>query len=119
MKVFGYARDPLCGLAITLYVVNRWVLKPAFDWTFLHWHFNDVLLIPAALPLVLWVQRKLGWRDHDRYPDSKEIALHLLVWAVIAEGLGPLLFDHVTGDWRDVIAYAAGALLARLWWRTR
>lgn len=99
------------------YVINRWGLKPVLDVPFLANHFNDILLIPAALPLVLWVQRKLGWRTHDRNPDAKEIALHLIVWGIIAEGIGPHLFDHATRDWRDLAAYTAGAILAGLWWR--
>ncbi len=116
MRRFAYGRDPLCLLAIGLYVLNRWGLKPRLEVGFLHNHFNDVLLIPAALPLVLWVQRRLGWRDHDRVPDAREIALHLMVWGFIAEITGPYLFDHATGDWRDLVAYGAGAVLAGFWW---
>lgn len=116
MKAFAYWRDPLCLIAMGCYVINRWGLKPVLDVPFLTNHFNDLLLIPAALPLVLWVQRKLGWRSHDRNPDVKEIALHLVVWSIISEGLGPYLFDHPTRDWRDLVAYTAGAILAGLWW---
>ncbi|GAB5561988.1 MAG: hypothetical protein SynsKO_36350 [Synoicihabitans sp.] len=117
MKAFAYGRDPLCLVAIGLYALNRWGVKPQLDVRFLHDHFNDVLLIPAALPLVLWLQRKLGWRDHDGRPDAKEIALHLVVWGLIAEVSGPYLFDHATGDWRDLVAYTVGALLAGIWWQ--
>ncbi len=117
MKTFIYGRDPLCLLAMGLYAINRWGLKPRVDVRFLHDHFNDLLLIPAALPLVLWAQRKFGWRNHDLPPDTKEIALHLIVWGIIAEGVGPFLFDHATHDWRDLVAYTAGAVLAGLWWR--
>ena len=116
MKPFGYGRDPLCLISIGLYALNRWGLKPALDLPFLENHFNDVLLIPAALPLVLWVQRKLNWRTHDRVPDTKEIALHLVVWGLIAEVAGPHLFDQATGDWRDLVAYATGAAVAGIWW---
>lgn len=116
MKVFAYGRDPLCLLAIGLYALNRWGLKPAMDVRFLHDHFNDLLLIPAALPLVLWMQRKLGWRTHDLPPDAPEITLHLVVWGFIAEVAGPHLFDHATGDSRDLLAYTVGAFIAGLWW---
>ncbi len=117
MKAFAYGRDPLCLIAMGLYALNRWGLKPRLEMSFLHNHFNDLLLIPAALPLVLWVQRKLNWRTHDRNPDAKDISLHLIVWAFIAEGLGPHLFDHATRDWRDLVAYSTGAIAAGLWWR--
>ncbi len=117
MKPFGYARDPLCLLAIALYALNRWALKPHLHSGFLHDHFNDVLLIPAALPLVLWAQRRLGWRDHDGPPRWSEIGLHLAIWGVICEVAGPHLAAHATGDWRDLVAYAAGAAVAGLWWQ--
>jgi hypothetical protein len=79
-------------------------------------HFHDLLLIPAALPLVLWFQRKLGWRTHDRPPTVAEISLHVIVWTVMCEGIGPQLFRHATADWRDGLAYLAGAAVAAWWW---
>lgn len=116
MKPFRYAADPLAGLAMLAYGVNRWLIKPHAGPGFLHDHFNDLWLIPAALPLVLWLQRRLGWRPDDAPPTWSEIALHLTVWAVICEGIGPLLVAHATADWRDVAAYLVGALVAGTWW---
>lgn len=113
---FRYARDPLCGLACGLYALNRWGLKPHSHSAFLHSHFNDLLLIPAALPLVLWLQRRLGLRTHDAPPEARELALHVVVWSVMAEIVAPH-FAHGTGDWRDALAYAAGALAAWAWWQ--
>ncbi len=66
MRPFGYARDPLCLLSIGLYALNRWVLNPALEVPFLARHFNDLLLIPAALPPELRIQRKLKWRPRQR-----------------------------------------------------
>lgn len=117
MKPFRYGRDPLCLLAMGLYAFNRWLLQPNFQVPpFLHNHFNDLLLIPAALPLILWVQRRLKWRLHDHPPDAKEIALHLIVWSLIVEVIGPQVVDHATADWRDLVAYTVGAVLAGWWW---
>lgn len=118
MKRWRYARDPLCLLAIALYALNRWGLKPHLVGGFFHDHFNDLLLIPAALPFVLWAQRRLGWRPHDGPPGAGEIGLHLLVWGLLCEVAGPYLVAHATGDWRDLVAYAAGALVAGVWWQT-
>jgi hypothetical protein len=101
--------------ACALYALNRWILKPRLHSSFLHSHFNDLLLIPAALPLVLWLQRRLGLRSHDGPPEAPEIALHFVVWSVMAEGIAPLLVQ-ATGDWRDVLSYAAGALVSGAWW---
>lgn len=118
MKAFAYARDPFCLTACALYLANRWFLKPIVGWPFLHDHFNDLWLIPAALPPVLWLQRRLGLRSHDRPPDGAEIAFHLLVWSFLFEGIGPRVMA-VTGDPADVAAYAFGAVLAWAFWRRR
>ena len=116
VKPFRYLRDPLCLAAIALYALNRWVAKPSLSSAFLHNHFNDLLLIPAALPGVLWAHRRFGWRTADTPPSGWEIAFHGAVWSVICEGIGPYFFHRGTADLQDVLAYAVGALMAWLWW---
>lgn len=110
-------RDPLCIAACVLYAANRAWLRSHVGGAFLQGYFNDLLLIPAALPLVLWCQRRLGVRAGDGRPRWAEIALHLVVWSVAAEWLMPHLTTHATGDWRDVVAYAAGAVVSGVWWQ--
>ena len=119
MRKFRYALDPVCLLGCGAYAVNRWLVRPHFPAGFMREHFNDLWLIPAALPLVLWVQRRFALRPHDRYPTWPEIGLHLVAWSLAAEGLAPLLFKRATGDWLDVAAYSAGAGAAGLWWQLR
>jgi hypothetical protein len=116
VKPFRYWRDPLCLIACALYAVNRGWLRSHVGGAFFGGYFNDLLLLPAALPLALWVQRKLGARTHDQSPRWAEIALHLAVWSFTAEVLMPQLSRHATGDWRDLIAYGAGAIAAGCWW---
>jgi len=91
-------------------------LKPLGDSIFLHGAFNDLLLIPAALPWVLAIQHRLGWRKSTAYPSAGEIIGHLVVWSVIAEGIMPLVSTRLTADWLDVVAYAAGAAVAAGLW---
>ena len=117
MKRFGYAWDPLCWGACVLYAMNRWWISGHVESAFFHGYFNDVLLIPAALPLALWLQRRLGWRSHDESPRWSEIALHLTVWSVTAEALVPYLLAHGTADWKDVLAYASGAVISGFCWQ--
>lgn len=114
---FRYLGDPLFILACLAYLANRFWLKYALPWPPLHCWFNDFWLIPAALPPVLWVQRKLHWRTHDTPPTIGEIASHFVLWAIICEGIGPSLLSGHTKDWLDVVAYFLGALMAGLWWQ--
>jgi hypothetical protein len=113
---FRYALDPVCLLACAAYGVGRWLLRTRVAGGFWHDQFTDLCFIPAALPLWLWCQRRLGLRNHDRRPDWREIGLHLAVWSVAAELVAPLLFHSATGDWRDVLAYGVGAAVAGGWW---
>ena len=114
---FRYFRDPLFLGSCAAYALNRWLLKPHLDSTFLHSYFNDALLIPCALPLALLLQRWLRLRSHDRRPQLGEIALHLCAWSILFEWIGPHLMKRATGDPWDVAAYVAGGVLAGLWWR--
>lgn len=115
--MFRYWRDPLCILACAAYAANRFFLAPhSAPGSFLRGQFDDLLLIPAALPLVLWLQRRLALRTHDAPPGAGEIAIHLLLWTLIAEWIGPFFLHHGTADWRDVLAYSAGAAAGYVWW---
>jgi hypothetical protein len=115
VKPYRFWRDPLFLAGCGLYAVNRWLVKPHVHSPFLHGHFNDLLLIPCALPPVLWLQRHLSLREHDTAPTPGEIAFHLAVWSVLFEVIGPRIMQ-VTGDPLDVLAYVAGGLVAGAWW---
>ena len=80
-------------------------------------YLNDLLLIPCALPLVLWVHASLGWRNKESYPTLNELIGHLMVWSIIAEGVGPKLISHAVPDYGDVLAYVVGGMSAYAWWR--
>lgn len=69
--------------------------------------------------MVLWVQRKLRLRVSDLPPDWREVLLHLAIWSVAAEVIGPCLFSRATGDIWDVVAYTAGAIVAWAFWSIR
>ena len=81
MKRFRYVLDPLCLGACALYALNRWGLKPHTHLALFRFWFNDALLIPCALPLMLQVYRWLGLRRHDDAPTGAEILGYLVVWS--------------------------------------
>lgn len=118
MRPFRYGLDPVCLAGVLLYVLNRLCLTPRWGGAvpFLGNHFADVLLIPCALPLLLWLQRITRLRTHDRPPTPGEIATTLVLWAALFEIAFPRLLGRGVGDPLDVLAYAAGALLAGFAW---
>ena len=115
MKSFRYLLDPLCLAGCLAYTLNRWVLKPHTDSLFLHSYFNDLWLIPCALPSLLWIQRSLRLRSHDHYPSRLEILTTLTVWSVLFEIIGPRWMPTV-GDPLDIAAYSVGALVSWIYW---
>lgn len=119
MRPFRYGRDPLFLVGCAAYALNRWVMKPHIANRFLHGYFNDLWLIPCALPPILWLHRQLGLRQDDGLPRSSEIALHLIFWSVLFEYVGPKIMPHAVGDPLDVLAYGAGAFVSWAWWHGR
>jgi hypothetical protein len=117
MHRFRYLRDPLFLFGCAAYTLNRWLLKPHLSSGFLHSHFNDLWLIPCALPLILWLHRQLGLRSHDQPPTGLEIASHLLFWTALFEWIGPKFVSHTTADPWDMVSYLVGAVLAGVWWQ--
>jgi len=114
---FRYARDPVCVAACACYAANRWLVPFAWKGMFLRNYFDDTLLIPAALPLVLWLHQRFKWRPPEARPTWSEIIMHWAVWSVAAELVAPHFFARVTGDPWDVAAYAGGALVSGLIWQ--
>lgn len=127
MKRFGYLGDGLCGLALVAYALNRLVVLPhgaglihqhwPWAWPFLHSHFDDCWLMPAALPVVLWIQRWTGLRTHDGPPTLAEMVFHLGIWSVMCKWVGPVYCQVGVADPWDVFCFAAGGLAAWLWWQ--
>jgi hypothetical protein len=95
MTRFAYLRDRLFLTACAAYAVNRLWLKHTLPGWFLHSYFNDLLLIPAALPLVLWIQRRFV-----AYAPSARILVDRVFHPVHPESLKTLP-ARPREQWRD------------------
>jgi len=116
MQRFRYWTNAPFLTGCSAYAINRCLIKPHTHLSFFHSHFNDLWLIPCALPPILWLHRQLGLRTHDKVPQLSEILFHLVFWSVLLEWIGPKFVPHTTGDPLDAAAYAAGAVVAGPWW---
>lgn len=126
MRQFGYLHDRLFWTALGTYLINRLVVRPHLGgffhshlhwaWPFLHSHLDDLLLIPAALPVVLWFQKRTGLRQHDQPPGWREMFLHLAIWSFMCKIVGPFCLQVGVADPWDVLCFAGGGVAACLWW---
>jgi hypothetical protein len=116
--MFRYLQDRLFLASVALYALNRWMLKPSLHAgeTFFRGHFNDLLVIPCALPPLLFLHRRLRLRHTDAPPSAGEIALHLAVWSIFFEVLAPVFVSASRSDAWDVVAYCAGGVAGWLVW---
>lgn len=114
----AFLRDPVFLVATGLYATNRWLLVPLLPRApeFFRSHFNDVLLIPAALPVLLAIYTALGLRQGTAPATWRENLAHLALWSLILEWAGPRWLRMGTADPWDVVAYLAGALIAGAIW---
>jgi hypothetical protein len=119
VKKFRYLGDGLFLIGCSLYALNRWLIKPHVHNAFMRFHFNDMLLIPCALPVLLLLHRRLRLRTMDDPPTWGEIALYTVFWSILFEVIGPHLIRHATGDPWDVVVYVIGGIGAGLWWHRR
>jgi hypothetical protein len=115
---FGNARFRLASiffLSLSAYAFNRWDLKPLHPQNgFLQNYFNDLFLMPSAVPAWCWACECLGLRRRNRKVRWLEIGLLLGLWSLLFEVLGPKILRHGVADFHDVIAYTAGAILTGL-----
>lgn len=117
---FLFGRDPLFLACVAVYFLNRFVLKQIWSSGFVHEHLNDVLCIPFWVPIMIALQKRCGLRDTDGPPTTMEIIIPLVIWSWLFEIVLPatrIMGDLCVADYRDILAYAFGALVAGVIWR--
>jgi len=120
MRTFRYCRDPLFLTCVVTYTINRWLVKPHVAATFPREHLNDLICLPFWIPIMLFLQRRLGLRRHDRPPLAFEILIPLILWSWMFELWLPgnaLGRGWCTSDPWDVACYSVGAFAAACFWR--
>ena len=115
---FRYLLDPLFIVALGTYALHKWspLWPDALRSLFTERYLGDLLLVPVALPGLLFLARVAGLRQAPSPPRFIEILIPLSIWSVAFEFLGPTYFGRGTPDPVDVIFYGAGGLAAWLIW---
>ncbi|WP_026463172.1 hypothetical protein [Adhaeribacter aquaticus] len=103
--------NPFFIVAISLYVVNKFLLPLLNLNQYQVPYLNDMLCLPVVLTLALWLQQNLFPRSCRRRLNGAQVIFTVIYFAVIFEGLLPALSDKYTRDYLDVLAYAVGGMV--------
>jgi hypothetical protein len=118
-KPFQYIDDPICIISMSIYVLNRFVLKPHHlgGWL-VHDYLNDLLCLPIFVPIILRLQSALGIRRHHSPPTLLEVLHNSAIFSVLYYFVFPRLsaFSSVADPWNSV-AYLAGGVAAYVFWK--
>jgi hypothetical protein len=114
---FRYLRDPLFLTCASSYLANNCVVKPHLhsQWSaaFFQSYFDDLLLVPCLLPALLRLHRWLSIPE-DEFPTAREVLVHLVVWSLYLEMIGPAVQGHGVSDPFDVACYWVGGFVSFL-----
>jgi hypothetical protein len=119
---FGYLKDPLFLCCFVAYWPHRWLAAHGMSMPLLRAHLNDLICIPFFVPMMLWVERQVGLRRHDRPPNTVEVIVPLVIIAFAFEVVLPSDREWrvpTIADPKDVLAYCVGALLSVIIWNWR
>lgn len=114
---YKFLKDKLFIISVILYLINSLTIRMGINNNyFMRNYFNDLLLIPVALPIVLYLIKLFKFRN-DNYPSFSEIFICLIVWSIMFEFVGPKIMNKGTADIYDVLAYSVGAIISYAIWR--
>jgi hypothetical protein len=117
---FRYLKDPLFLFCVSLYFVNRWILKPYLPNEFSRSWLNDVICLPFWIPIMLLLMRRLGLRRDDEPPTAGELLVPLMIWSWVFEVYlpsVPFFKGLATADYLDILSYTMGGCFAAVFWR--
>lgn len=120
---FKYLSDPLFLSSSITYVTNKTLSlctnTHGSGWVsaFLASYLNDLLLVPVAIPIILFFSKTLKLRPQSLPPSMLELAIPVLIWSIAFEVIGPYVFGKGVSDPFDVLAYCFGGFASWLIWR--
>lgn len=117
---YKFLLDPIFLISILLYSINKSLLiftSYLNKISLLTGYFNDLLLIPCVLPLLIFIINKLGFRSYKYSPQTSEVIITISIVVIICEFIGPFILIKGTYDLVDILAYSLGGLISLILWK--
>ena len=106
--------NPIFLFSCVAYAALKATRYSNFRVPLVHDYVADVLCMPVVLTLSMVAMRLL--RQNPGYQLNRaQIITTVLMFAILFEGLFPLMSPRFTADPIDILCYAAGALLFSKW----
>lgn len=99
----------ICLLLFILHLITQRLLHMALPWA--DSYLDSLLAMPVILTLWLAERQWLFKRGNNYRLSVLQVFIAVVYIAVIMEALFPKLSPRFTGDWIDVLCYAAGAAI--------
>lgn len=101
---------PLFILSAFIYGFLKISQKLGYHFPFFHDHLADFLCMPVVLGLALAFMRLV--KQNQSYTlHPIQIISGTVLYGFLFEGIFPMISNKHIADWRDLIAYALGAIL--------
>ena len=116
---FKYVRDPLFLVCFFAYWINRCLESYGLSPILARSYLNDLICIPFWIPIMLWMQKRIGLRESDEPPRAFELVIPLAIWSLVFEVVLPTTRTWsglAVPDVNDVVCYALGAAISMRFW---
>ncbi len=104
-------KNPYFLLASFCYLTNRFLFKLIGFQDVVVPYLNDLLCLPVALTLALFLQHQLFPGVARNRLNKAQVIFSFLYFSVFFEGILPAFSERYTRDLWDIPAYAAGGIL--------
>ena len=104
-------RRPFFLVALSLYLINRYLLAMLGLAHYKVPYLNDTLCLPVVLTVALWLQQKLFARTARARLNVAQVVFTVIYFAVFFEGILPAFSEKYTRDYWDILAYAVGGII--------
>ncbi len=116
MLNYCFWKDKLFLISSLIYFFNTYYLKHLIKVDFFQNYLNDILLIPCALPPLIYLYVKLKLRNQKSFPTTLEVFSFFIFSSFVFECLGPKYLNKGVADYFDILAYAIGGIISNYFW---
>jgi hypothetical protein len=107
----GVFRNPVFLVCLFIFGVHYGLVRLGFSVPVLQHYLNDLLCLPLALSVTLFLQRSFFYRHSAYVLTAYQVGLAAAYFSLAFEVIFPLFMKRYTADILDVVAYSVGGFI--------